>query len=97
MKYMMLDLLFVRLQIMTNGRYKSVEHRGVPDKTRERLSLATAYYPDKQSVIGPIPELITDSNPQLYKVCNFRDYVETFYREGLNARHQTTYAKIESR
>ncbi|KAG6540891.1 hypothetical protein Mapa_017767 [Marchantia paleacea] len=86
-----------QMEIMTNGRYKSVEHRGLPDKTRERLSLAAAYYPHKESVIGPIPELINDSNPQLYKVCNFSDYVTTFYKEGLNERHQTTYAKIEPR
>ncbi|XP_074271581.1 codeine O-demethylase-like [Silene latifolia] len=55
------------LEILTNGKVKSVYHRAVVDGTRERISLACGFGPPQNTKIGPLNELITEETPKLYK------------------------------
>ncbi|KAH9625160.1 hypothetical protein KSS87_022546 [Heliosperma pusillum] len=55
------------LEILTNGKIKSVYHRAVVDGTRERLTLACGFGPPRNTEIGPLEELITEETPALYK------------------------------
>ncbi|XP_074271222.1 codeine O-demethylase-like [Silene latifolia] len=55
------------LEILTNGKVKSVYHRAVVDGTRERISLACGFGPPQNTEIGPLNELITEETPKLYK------------------------------
>ncbi|CAO2175628.1 unnamed protein product [Urochloa humidicola] len=58
------------LQIMSNDKYVSVEHR-VTMNTREepRVSIATFFSPGKRggALFGPIPELVSSENPPKYR------------------------------
>ncbi|RZC90056.1 hypothetical protein C5167_044687 [Papaver somniferum] len=53
------------LEIMTNGIYRSVEHRATINSSKERLSVATFHIP-KQTEIGPIHGLFTTEKPVLF-------------------------------
>ncbi|KMT08394.1 hypothetical protein BVRB_6g140720 isoform B [Beta vulgaris subsp. vulgaris] len=65
-----------QLEIMSNGILKSVVHKVVIDKQRERMSVAVASSPPPDKEIGPVSELIDEERPQLYK--NVKNYLATF-------------------
>ncbi|KAI4379532.1 hypothetical protein MLD38_005813 [Melastoma candidum] len=47
-----------QVEIMSNGRYKSVLHRVMPKKNGNRLSIATFYNPATDAIISPAPKLL---------------------------------------
>ncbi|TVU31728.1 hypothetical protein EJB05_23426, partial [Eragrostis curvula] len=46
------------LEILSNGRYRSVEHRAVVHPSRERISAAVFHRPCQDALVGPLPELV---------------------------------------
>ncbi|OMO68146.1 Oxoglutarate/iron-dependent dioxygenase, partial [Corchorus capsularis] len=67
--------------VMSNGRYKSVHHRVVTNKTQKRVSVATFYSPRSEAVIGPIEELIDEQNPPLYRNYHYSEFLEEFFKQ----------------
>lgn len=59
--------------MLTNGRYKSVEHRAVTDKEKDRLSIVTFYAPMYELEIGPLPELVNENSPARYRTYTHAD------------------------
>ena len=45
---------------MTNGRYKSIEHRAMTDRCMARLSIGVFYAPEFEAEIGPAAELVDE-------------------------------------
>lgn len=65
------------LEILSNGKYKSVIHRAVVNNKATRISLAMAHGPSLNKVITPAPELINDiSNPPAYVGMTYKEYIE---------------------
>ncbi|KAK7308599.1 hypothetical protein VNO77_42218 [Canavalia gladiata] len=62
------------LEIMTNGIYKSIEHRAVVNSEKERLSIATFCGPEWSRNIGPAPSLITPQRPSQFKTIGVADF-----------------------
>ncbi|CAN1173706.1 Protein SRG1 [Linum perenne] len=54
-------------EMMSNGEYKSIEHRAVVNPEKERISIATFHSPSMKAIIGPIPELINEKNQAKYQ------------------------------
>ncbi|CAK7323831.1 unnamed protein product [Dovyalis caffra] len=52
-----------QMQVLSNGRYKSVLHRAVVNCDKERISIPTFYCPSPDAIIGPPKELINDDYP----------------------------------
>ncbi|XP_024530603.1 probable 2-oxoglutarate-dependent dioxygenase At5g05600 [Selaginella moellendorffii] len=71
-----------QVEVLSNGRYKSVEHRVVVNSTKKRMAIAAFYDPSKNTRISPAPELIDEQNPRLYGEVLFRDNVSDFYSKG---------------
>ncbi|GFY89420.1 ACC oxidase 1 [Actinidia rufa] len=65
------------LEILSNGRYKSVLHRAVVNKNTTRISLAMANGPSLDSVVSPALELL-DGEGQLpaYLPMKYKDYLK---------------------
>ncbi|XP_008459274.1 1-aminocyclopropane-1-carboxylate oxidase 1 [Cucumis melo] len=61
-----------QIEVLTNGKYKSILHRVLAEKHGSRLSIATFYNPATDALIFPAPEL---SYPGGYR---FGDYLK-FY------------------
>lgn len=69
------------LQIVSNDKFKSAEHRVLANHAGPRISVASFFtgvvVPEK--VYGPIKELIPEGNPAIYKEFVVRDYITRFY------------------
>ena len=68
---------------MSNGLFKSPEHRVVIDRERERFSQAVFYYQDHNKYIEFVNELINKTRLKLYmKVKNYHDTYVQHYQKG---------------
>ncbi|KAK9144430.1 hypothetical protein Sjap_004333 [Stephania japonica] len=61
------------LEIWSNGKYKSIEHRVVVNPRRERLSVAAFHAPNEDSVIGPLSDLVKKEGAK-YKSIDLNSY-----------------------
>ncbi|XVE92340.1 hypothetical protein REPUB_Repub01dG0088700 [Reevesia pubescens] len=70
-----------QIQVLSNGRYKSVHHRAVTNKTKNRVSVATFYAPSKDAIIGPIQDLIDEQHPPVYREYHYSEFLEEFFKQ----------------
>ncbi|XP_051122587.1 flavanone 3-dioxygenase 2-like [Andrographis paniculata] len=70
-----------QIEVMSNGKYKSVHHRVVTNKDLDRASIAMFYGPNMDSMIGPIDELLDEEHPPIYRTYCFREFMEEFLRQ----------------
>ncbi|XP_015931274.1 jasmonate-induced oxygenase 2 [Arachis duranensis] len=63
-----------QIQVLSNGIYKSVEHRVIVNSNEERVSLAFFYNPKSDIPIEPVKELVTKERPSLYKAMTYEKY-----------------------
>lgn len=82
------------LQIMSNGRYRSVEHRVVASRAMNRISIPLFVNPTPTAVIGPLPEVLADGQKPLYKEVLYSDYVKNFYRNPHEGKKTVEFAQI---
>ncbi|KAG2700536.1 hypothetical protein I3843_06G002100 [Carya illinoinensis] len=76
-----LVILADQTEIMTNGKYRSAQHRAITNATQSRLSVATFHDPAKATKISPASELVEESSPQ-YREVVYGDYVSSWYTKG---------------
>ncbi|CAL5044497.1 unnamed protein product [Urochloa decumbens] len=76
------------LQIFTNGRYRSVEHRVVVNAERERLSVAAFHSPSVHATIGPLRELVADQEGEvaMYKTVDHESFMGLFFSAKLESK-----------
>ncbi|KAM5548047.1 codeine O-demethylase-like [Rosa sericea] len=72
-----------QVEILTNGLFKSPEHKVVINAEKERISVAVFCVPDSETEIEPFESLINQSRPRLYKkVKNYVDIYFEYYQQG---------------
>ncbi|OWM69457.1 hypothetical protein CDL15_Pgr013918 [Punica granatum] len=64
-----------QIEILSNGRYRSVLHRTTVDRNRERMSWPVFLEPPMDFVVGPLGQLVDEQNPPKFKSKKFRDYM----------------------
>jgi len=74
------------LQIISNGVYRSVEHRAKVNSAKERLSVATFYSSNLDSVLGPAPSLLGKHNPAIFRSVPTEKYFKDFFSQKLNGK-----------
>ncbi|CAJ1941424.1 unnamed protein product [Sphenostylis stenocarpa] len=68
-----------QLEVITNGKYKSVMHRVVTHTEGNRMSIASFYNPGNDAVIAPAPALVKeDESSQVYPKFVFDDYMKLY-------------------
>ncbi|TMW82719.1 hypothetical protein EJD97_005150 [Solanum chilense] len=82
------------LQIMSNDRYKSVEHCVAVDSSRTRISVPLFVNPCFDSVIGPFSQMLKDGEKPVYKHVLFSDYWNYFFRKRPSGKASLDFAKI---
>jgi isopenicillin N synthase-like dioxygenase len=80
-------------QVLSNGVYKSVEHRVMVSSTAERLSMAFFYNPRSDLRLGPIAELVTPDRPPLYQAMTFDEYRVYIRKNGPKGKTQVQLQK----
>lgn len=83
------------LQILSNGKYKSIEHRVIANATADRISIPLFINPKPSEVIGPLTEVLenTGEKPK-YKNVLYSDYTLHFYRKAHDGKDTLEFAKI---
>ncbi|KAF7816998.1 protein DMR6-LIKE OXYGENASE 1-like [Senna tora] len=64
-----------QMEVLSNGRYKSVVHRAVVNKKAVRISIGTAHGPSLDTCIHPASDLITHDYPPAYRAITYKDYM----------------------
>ena len=82
------------LQIMSNGRYRSVEHRVTANGSSNRISVPIFVNPRPQDMIGPLPETLANGEKPIYKQVLYSDYVKHFFRKAHDGKNTVDFAKI---
>ncbi|KAK6133239.1 hypothetical protein DH2020_033000 [Rehmannia glutinosa] len=68
-----------QLEVITNGKYKSVLHRVIAQTDGNRMSLASFYNPGSDAVIYPAPALVEkEEEKYLYPKFVFDDYMKLY-------------------
>lgn len=62
------------MKVLSNGIYKSVEHRVIANSEKDRVSLAFFYNPNSELIMEPIKELVTEEMPAIYHPMTFDEY-----------------------
>ncbi|XP_059434366.1 flavonol synthase/flavanone 3-hydroxylase-like [Corylus avellana] len=63
-----------QIEVLSNGKYKSVLHRSLVNKERTRMSWAVFIVPPQEATIGPLPQLVNDANPPKYSTKTYAEY-----------------------
>ncbi|CAL1414804.1 unnamed protein product [Linum trigynum] len=72
-----------QLEILSNGEFKSLYHRGMVDSERERVSLAVLSLSNPQSGVEPIEELVNEERPSLYRKVIYEETTHfDYYKSG---------------
>ncbi|XVF18730.1 hypothetical protein REPUB_Repub11eG0048200 [Reevesia pubescens] len=81
------------LQVLSNGRYKSAEHRVRSSGTKSRVSLPIFTIPKETEKIAPLPQLVEKDGIARYKEFVFGDYMNNFFGNVLNGKKSLDFAK----
>ncbi|XP_048333218.2 1-aminocyclopropane-1-carboxylate oxidase homolog 3-like [Ziziphus jujuba] len=85
------------LQLISNDRFKSSEHRVLANREGPRISVAsffgTGMLPTTK-LYGPIKELLSEDNPPKYKQTTLRGYSACYVHKGLDGTSALPHFKI---
>ncbi|XP_008784673.2 S-norcoclaurine synthase 1-like [Phoenix dactylifera] len=82
------------IEILSNGKYKSIEHRAIINKEKERLSIAAFHSPNMTTLVGPLPELVKGSK-EYYKTLSFEDFVKHTFTSKLDGKSVIDWMKLK--
>ncbi|XVE82316.1 hypothetical protein DITRI_Ditri15bG0138600 [Diplodiscus trichospermus] len=71
------------LQVMTNGRFKSVRHRAMTNSYKSRMSMAYFGAPPLHALVTAPAELVTPQKPLLYRPFTWGEYKKAAYARRL--------------
>ncbi|KAF6172438.1 hypothetical protein GIB67_006951 [Kingdonia uniflora] len=81
-------------EILSNGRYKSAEHRAVASSTKARVSIPIFTSPRPHTMIGPFPGLPEKDGKIVYKQLLFGDYMTNFFGGAHQGKKTLDFAKV---
>ncbi|XP_009413270.2 1-aminocyclopropane-1-carboxylate oxidase 1 isoform X2 [Musa acuminata AAA Group] len=74
-----------QIEVITNGKYKSVLHRVVARSDGNRMSIASFYNPGGDAVIYPAPSLV-QKEAEAYPRFVFEDYMKLYVTQKFQAK-----------
>jgi len=84
-----------QLQVVSNGRFRSVEHRAVTNIYSARISIPTFYSPGHDAFIAPASSMVDEQQPALYRGYKFEEFLGAFWSQGLKGKSVLDRFKIE--
>lgn len=85
------------LQLMSNNKFKSVEHRVLANHKGPRLSVACFFNQHNYAstrMYGPIKDLLSEDNPPIYKEITFKEFADHYNSKGLDGKSSLTKFKL---
>uniref|UniRef100_A0A7N0RFB3 Fe2OG dioxygenase domain-containing protein n=1 Tax=Kalanchoe fedtschenkoi TaxID=63787 RepID=A0A7N0RFB3_KALFE len=85
------------MQILSNGRYKSPEHRVRTSRNSSRISVAVFTNPVMSENIGPLPQTITEANGvAFYREFVYKDYLVNYVTTVHTGKRPLDFAEIDN-
>ncbi|KAE9589898.1 hypothetical protein Lal_00037578 [Lupinus albus] len=85
------------MQLISNDKFKSVEHRVLCGSVGPRVSAACHIYPSqshKYKPYGPIEELTSNQNPPKYRATHNAEYLAYYRSKGLDGNKALPYFRL---
>ncbi|XP_028771658.1 protein DMR6-LIKE OXYGENASE 2 [Neltuma alba] len=82
------------LEIVSNGKYKSNVHRAVLYSNATRMSMVTANGPSFDQLVGPAPELVSETHPPAYTSLTYRQFFELYQSNSLDKKSALDHVRI---
>ncbi|XP_043696032.1 1-aminocyclopropane-1-carboxylate oxidase homolog 4-like [Telopea speciosissima] len=84
------------LQVISNDGYRSVEHRVLANHLLQpRISIAIFFNPSKrEDLYGPLPELISQDKPALYRPFTLSEFLGRFFTRGLGDKSLISHFQL---
>ncbi|KAI3983786.1 hypothetical protein MKX01_005403 [Papaver californicum] len=83
------------MEILSNGKYKSILHRVVLNNKDTRVTVVTANGPSLDTVVTPAPNLVDcENHPPLYRGMKYREYVELQQSNQLDGKSCLDHIRI---
>ncbi|XP_057446280.1 1-aminocyclopropane-1-carboxylate oxidase homolog 1-like [Lotus japonicus] len=87
-----------RLQLISNDRFKSVEHRVLANHRGPRVSVACFFtlhlYPTTR-MYGLIKELLSEENPPVYRETLLKDFIAYYDNKGLDGKSALAHFRLQ--
>ncbi|XP_072981078.1 jasmonate-induced oxygenase 4 [Typha angustifolia] len=90
-------ILADQAEIISNGEYRSAQHRAIVNANHARLSVATFYDPPKTRKISPALQLVNKQRPLKYHEVLYGDYVSSWYSKGPEGKRNIDALLIEEK
>uniref|UniRef100_A0A2P2J2D1 Isopenicillin N synthase-like Fe(2+) 2OG dioxygenase domain-containing protein n=1 Tax=Rhizophora mucronata TaxID=61149 RepID=A0A2P2J2D1_RHIMU len=74
------------MQVWSNDKYWSAEHRVVVNSQKERFSFPFFFFPSHYVQIKPLDELVNEQNPAKYKEFNWGKFFASRNRSDFKKR-----------
>ncbi|XP_028806000.1 protein SRG1 [Neltuma alba] len=84
------------LEVLTNGIYKSIEHRAVVSSEKARMSIATFCGPKSDGHIGPAPSLINPQRPASFKTISVAEFYKGYFSRKLAGKSYLDTIRIQN-
>jgi gibberellin 2beta-dioxygenase len=81
------------LQVLTNGRFRSVKHRVVTNSLKSRVSFVYFAGPTVAQRIAPLPQLLGEGEESLYKEFTWGEYKKAAYKTRLGDNRLSQFEK----
>lgn len=84
------------LQILSNGQYKSAEHRVRTTSTQSRVSIPIFTVPKRNEKIGPLPQVVERDGAAHYREFVFEEYMNNFFANAHEGKKSLHFAHLDS-
>lgn len=85
------------MQILSNGVYRSIEHKATVNSTKERISVATFYSANIDSDLGPAKSIVGPLNPPLFRTEPLEQYYKGFFARKLYGKSYLEVMRLQQK
>ncbi|KAJ3680601.1 hypothetical protein LUZ60_016879 [Juncus effusus] len=75
------------IEVLSNGIYKSIEHRATVNTEKERISIAAFHGPDEHTILQPLPEIVGDGKVK-FKSISYLEFMKMYFASKLDGKNQ---------
>ncbi|KAK1584149.1 hypothetical protein Q3G72_030258 [Acer saccharum] len=89
-----IDALIGFKMIISNGKYKSAEHRVGTTSTKSRVSIPIFTMPNPTEKIKPLPQLAERDGGARFREVVFQDYMSNFFNNAHEGKKSLQFAQV---